>query len=38
LMTIRFWPLRAMIRFYIELWRGLPIIVTIFLIFFALSV
>jgi polar amino acid transport system permease protein len=36
LMTIRFWPLRALIRLYIELWRGLPIIVTIFLIFFAL--
>jgi polar amino acid transport system permease protein len=36
LMTIRFWPLRAVIRLYIELWRGLPIIVTIFLIFFAL--
>ncbi len=36
LMTVRFWPLRALIRLYIELWRGLPIIVTIFLIFFAL--
>jgi His/Glu/Gln/Arg/opine family amino acid ABC transporter permease subunit len=36
LMTIRFWPLRAVIRLYIEIWRGLPIIVTIFLIFFAL--
>jgi His/Glu/Gln/Arg/opine family amino acid ABC transporter permease subunit len=36
LMTIRFWPLRALIRLYIEIWRGLPIIVTIFLIFFAL--
>ena len=36
LMTIHFRPLRALIRLYIELWRGLPIIVTIFLIFFAL--
>jgi polar amino acid transport system permease protein len=36
LMTIGFWPLRALIRLYIEVWRGLPIIVTIFLIFFAL--
>jgi polar amino acid transport system permease protein len=36
LMTIRFWPLRSLIRFYIEIWRGLPIIVTIFLIFFVL--
>jgi polar amino acid transport system permease protein len=36
LMTIRFWPLRGLIRLYIEIWRGLPIIVTIFLIYFAL--
>jgi polar amino acid transport system permease protein len=36
LMTLQFWPLRALIRLYIEIWRGLPIIVTIFLIFFAL--
>jgi len=36
LMTVRFWPLRAVIRLYIEIWRGLPIVVTIFLIFFAL--
>ena len=36
LLTIRFLPLRALIRGYIEVWRGLPIIVTIFLIFFAL--
>jgi polar amino acid transport system permease protein len=27
---------RALIRLYIEIWRGLPIIVTIFLIFFVL--
>jgi His/Glu/Gln/Arg/opine family amino acid ABC transporter permease subunit len=34
LLTIRFLPTRALIRFYIELWRGLPIIVTVFIIFF----
>ena len=36
LLTIRFLPLQAAIRFYIEVWRGLPIIVTIFVIYFAL--
>ena len=36
LMTIDFWPLRAVIRLYIEVWRGLPIIVTIFVIYFVL--
>jgi polar amino acid transport system permease protein len=36
LMTIDFWPTRALIRLYIEVWRGLPIIVTIFVIFFVL--
>jgi polar amino acid transport system permease protein len=36
LLTIRFLPLRAAIRFYIEVWRGLPILVTIFIIFFLL--
>jgi polar amino acid transport system permease protein len=36
LYTIRFRPAQALIRLYIEVWRGLPIIVTIFLIFFAL--
>jgi His/Glu/Gln/Arg/opine family amino acid ABC transporter permease subunit len=36
LMTIRFWPSRAVIRLYVEVWRGLPIIVTLFLILFAL--
>jgi polar amino acid transport system permease protein len=35
LLTIRFLPSRAVIRAYIEVWRGLPIIVTIFLIYFA---
>jgi polar amino acid transport system permease protein len=34
LLTIRFIPSRALIRLYIEVWRGLPIIVTIFIIFF----
>ena len=36
LLTLRFLPLQAFIRLYIEVWRGLPIIVTIFLLFFAL--
>jgi polar amino acid transport system permease protein len=36
LMTIRFPPLQALIRLYIEIWRGLPIIVTIFLVYYAL--
>ncbi len=36
LLTIRWLPSRALIRLYVEVWRGLPIIVTIFLIFFAL--
>src|SRR5262245_28256809 len=36
LMTIRFLPLRAVLRLYIEIFRGLPILVTVFLVFFAL--
>jgi polar amino acid transport system permease protein len=36
LLTINFLPARALIRLYIEVWRGLPIIVTIFLIYFTL--
>jgi polar amino acid transport system permease protein len=36
LMTLDSWPLRAAIRLYIEIWRGLPLIVTIFVIFFVL--
>jgi polar amino acid transport system permease protein len=36
LMTIRFPPLQGLIRLYIEIWRGLPIIVTIFLVYYAL--
>lgn len=35
-LTINFKPTRALIRLYIEVWRGLPILVTIFIIFFAL--
>jgi polar amino acid transport system permease protein len=35
LLTIRFLPLRGLIRLYIEVWRGLPILVTIFIIYFA---
>lgn len=35
LLTIRFRPTQAVIRLYIEVWRGLPILVTIFIIFFA---
>jgi His/Glu/Gln/Arg/opine family amino acid ABC transporter permease subunit len=34
LLTIRFLPSRALIRMYVEVWRGLPIIVTIFIVFF----
>ena len=36
LMTIKFLPLQALIRLYIEIWRGLPILVTLFIIYFAL--
>jgi polar amino acid transport system permease protein len=36
LLTIKFWPTRALIRLYIEVWRGLPIIVTLFVVHFAL--
>jgi polar amino acid transport system permease protein len=36
LLTVRFLPTRALIRLYIEIWRGLPILVTIFLVYFAL--
>ena len=38
LLTIRVLPSRALIRLYIEVWRGLPIIVTIFIVFFVLPV
>jgi His/Glu/Gln/Arg/opine family amino acid ABC transporter permease subunit len=33
LMTINFLPLRSVIRFYIEVWRGLPILVTVLFIY-----
>jgi polar amino acid transport system permease protein len=36
LLTIRFRPTQALIRLYIEVWRGLPILVTIFIVYFAL--
>ena len=36
LMTIDSRLLRAPIRLYVEVWRGLPILVTIFIVFFAL--
>jgi polar amino acid transport system permease protein len=36
LLTIHFRPLQALIRLYVEVWRGLPILVTIFLVYFAL--
>lgn len=36
LMTIRFWPSRALLRLYVEVFRGLPIVVTIFMVFYAL--
>jgi len=36
LLTVDSRPLRAAIRLYVEVWRGLPILVTIFVVFFAL--
>ena len=38
LLTIRFTPTRALIRLYIEVWRGLPIIVTLFIVYFGAPV
>jgi polar amino acid transport system permease protein len=38
LLTIRFAPSRALIRLYVEVWRGLPIIVTIFVVFFVFPI
>ena len=35
-LTIDFRPSRALIRFYVEVFRGLPILVTVFLVFFGL--
>jgi His/Glu/Gln/Arg/opine family amino acid ABC transporter permease subunit len=37
LITIRFLPLRAVIRSYIEVFRGLPILVTVFIVYFGLG-
>jgi polar amino acid transport system permease protein len=36
LMTVQFLPLRALIRLYIEVFRGLPILVTVFIVYFGL--
>ncbi len=36
LLTINFRPLRMLIRLYVEVFRGLPILVTVFIVFFAL--
>lgn len=36
LMTIRFLPSRAAIRFYVEVFRGLPILVTVFIVYLGL--
>ena len=36
LLTIRFVPLRAAIRGYVEVFRGLPILVTVFIVYFGL--
>ena len=36
LMTIDFAPLKALIRGYIEVFRGLPILVTVFMVYFGL--
>jgi len=36
LLTIDFMPLKGAIRLYIEVWRGLPILVTVFIVYFGL--
>ena len=36
LMTINFLPSRALIRLYVEVFRGLPILVTVFIVYFGL--
>jgi His/Glu/Gln/Arg/opine family amino acid ABC transporter permease subunit len=36
LITIRFLPLQALIRLYVEVFRGLPILVTVFIVYFGL--
>ena len=35
-LTVEFRPLRALIRLYIEVFRGLPILVTVFIVYFGL--
>jgi len=37
LLTIRFRPLQSLIRFYIEVFRGLPILVTVFIVYFGFA-
>jgi polar amino acid transport system permease protein len=36
LLTIKFLPLQALIRLYVEVFRGLPILVTVFIVYFGL--
>ena len=36
LLTIKWWPSRVVIRFYVEVFRGLPILVTVFIVYFGL--
>ncbi len=36
LLTIRFRPSQALIRLYVEIFRGLPILVTVFMVYFGL--
>ena len=38
LLTLPSKPVRAVVRAYVEIWRGLPIIITLFLIFFVLPI
>ncbi|MFF0764811.1 amino acid ABC transporter permease [Streptomyces sp. NPDC003631] len=38
LLTLPGNPVRAVVRAYVEIWRGLPIIITLFLIFFVLPI
>jgi polar amino acid transport system permease protein len=37
LLTIRFRPSQALIRLYVEIFRGLPILVTVFIVYFGLA-
>jgi polar amino acid transport system permease protein len=37
LITVRFVPLQALVRLYIEVFRGLPILVTVFIVYFGLG-